>query len=68
VIEGPPPRPPPQVVLRYDDATGDIFAVGMGAPNIFGRGPPGTTDPSLVLKYDLARGVVVTEGTVFSGV
>jgi arsenite oxidase small subunit len=66
VIGGPPPRNVPQVVLRYDDNTGDIYAVGMGAPTIFGHGPPGTTDPSLVLKYDLTGGTVVTDATVFS--
>jgi arsenite oxidase small subunit len=66
VIGGPPPRAVPQVMLRFDASTGDIHAVGMGAPNIFGHGPPGTTDPSLVLKYDLIGGAVVTDATVFS--
>ncbi|MDA4124310.1 MAG: Rieske 2Fe-2S domain-containing protein [Thaumarchaeota archaeon] len=66
VIGGPPPRSVPQVVLRFDASTGDIYAVGMGGPTIFGHGPPGTTDPALVLKYDLTGGTVVTDATVFS--
>ena len=66
VISGPPPRPVPQVTLRYDQSTGDIYAIGMGAPTIFGHGPPGTTAVSDVLKYDLQGGDLVTEATVFS--
>ena len=66
VIGGPPPRSVPQVMLRYDASTGDIYAIGMGAPTIFGHGPPGTTDPSLVLRYDLTGGTVVTDATAFS--
>jgi arsenite oxidase small subunit len=60
VIGGPAPRPVPQVQLEYDAATGDINAVSMGPPTIFGHGPPGTTDPALVLKYDLQGGTVVS--------
>jgi arsenite oxidase small subunit len=67
VIGGPPPRSVPAVKLEYDSATGDIYAVGMGPPTIFGHGPPGTTDPALVLKYDLEGGEAVTQATVFSG-
>jgi len=67
VIGGPPPRPVPQVMLRYDADTGDIYAIGMGAPTIFGHGPPGTSDPAKVLTYDLTGGTVVTDATVFSG-
>ncbi|MGA2238184.1 MAG: Rieske 2Fe-2S domain-containing protein [Candidatus Bathyarchaeia archaeon] len=67
VIGGPPPRPVPAVKLDYDSDTGDIYAVGMGPPTIFGHGPPGTTDPALVLKYDLQGGEIVTQATVFSG-
>ncbi len=67
VIGGPPPRPVPQVVLQFDQATGDIYAVAMGGPTIFGRGPPGTTDPGLVLKYDLEGGTLVTDATVITG-
>ncbi len=37
VIAGPSPRPLPEVVLRYDSATGDIYAIGMRAPTIFGH-------------------------------
>ncbi|HZW84724.1 MAG TPA: Rieske 2Fe-2S domain-containing protein [Nitrososphaerales archaeon] len=66
VISGPPPRPVPPVTLRFDSATGDIYAIGMGGPTIFGHGPPGTTDPALVLQYDLQGGDIVTEGTLFS--
>jgi hypothetical protein len=67
VIGGPPPRPVPQVMLRYDTSTGDIFAIGMGAPTIFGHGPPGTSNPASVLENDLSGGTVVTDATVFSG-
>lgn len=66
VIGGPPPRPVPQVTLKYDSSTGDISAIGMGAPTIFGHGPPGTSDPTSVLQYDLTGGTVVTDATVFS--
>jgi len=66
VTGGPSPRPVPQVILNYDSATGDINAVGMTAPTIFGHGPPGTSDPSLLLQYDLTGGDIVTEATVFS--
>jgi arsenite oxidase small subunit len=66
VIGGPPPRPIPAVKLDYDTASGDIYAVGMGSPAIFGHGTPGATDPDLVLKYDLEGGRVVTQDTVFS--
>ncbi len=67
VIGGPPPRPVPPVMLEYDQSTGNIYAVGMGGPTIFGHGPPGTTDPALVLQYDLQGGDLVTEVTVLSG-
>jgi arsenite oxidase small subunit len=67
VIDGPPPRPVPAVQLEFDSATGDIYAVGMGPPTIFGHGPPGTTDPSSVLIFDLQGGEVVTQETAFSG-
>jgi arsenite oxidase small subunit len=66
VIGGPPIRPVPQVILRYDDSTGDIYATGMTGPTIFGHGPAGTNDPALVLQYDLQGGTVVTDATVFS--
>jgi arsenite oxidase small subunit len=66
VIGGPAPRPVPRVMMEYDTSTGDIYAVGMAPPTIFGHGPPGTTDPSLVLKYDLEGGQLVTQSTLFS--
>lgn len=67
VIGGPPPRPVPRVQLDYNAATGDIFAVAMSGPTIFGHGTAGATDPDSVLKYDLEGGEVVTQDTVFSG-
>lgn len=66
VIGGPPPRPVPAVTLEYDSKSGDVFAVGMGPPAIFGHGPPGTAEPELVLKYDLEGGEVVTQDTLFA--
>ncbi len=60
VIGGPAPRPVPQVQLEYDASTGNIKAVSMGPPTIFGHGPAGTTDPNLVLQYDLQGGTVVS--------
>lgn len=66
VLAGPPPRPVPFVRLDYDRGTGDIYAVEMGPPTIFGHGPPGTTDPALLLKYDLEGGEIVTRETVLS--
>ncbi len=60
VIGGPAPRPVPQVQLELDESTGDISAVSMGPPTIFGHGPPGTTDPALVLEYDLQGGTVAS--------
>jgi arsenite oxidase small subunit len=66
VIGGPPPRPVPMVMLKYDSTTGDIYAIGMGAPTIFGHGTPGTTDAASVLQNDLTGGTIVTDATVFS--
>ncbi len=60
VVGGPAPRPVPQVQLEYDASTGNINAVGMSPPTIFGHGPAGTTDPALVMQYDLQGGTVVT--------
>jgi arsenite oxidase small subunit len=37
VIGGPSPRPQPQVKLQLDSSTGDIYAVGMGPPTVFGH-------------------------------
>ena len=64
VLGGPAPRPVPQVQLEFDSATGNISAVAMLAPTIFGHGPPGTTDPALVMQYDLQGGDVVTQATI----
>jgi arsenite oxidase small subunit len=64
VLSGPAPRPVPRVMLEYDDASGDIYVVGMAPPNIYGHGPPGVTDPAQVLKYDLEGGQIVTEITL----
>jgi arsenite oxidase small subunit len=64
VIGGPAPRPVPMVQLQFDAATGNINAVGMMPPTIFGHGPPGTTDPALVMQFDLQGGDVVTQATI----
>jgi arsenite oxidase small subunit len=54
VIGGPSPRPVPQVKLEVDSA-GDIFAVGMTPPAIFGHNT-GSSDVS----NDLQGGIPVT--------
>jgi arsenite oxidase small subunit len=36
VTDGPSPRPVPQVILQFDSSSGDISAVGMTPPTIFG--------------------------------
>ena len=53
VVGGPSPRPQPQVTLDLD-ASGAIYAVGMGAPTIFGHNT-GSDDVS----YDLQGGTPV---------
>jgi arsenite oxidase small subunit len=60
VIGGPAPRALPQVKLELDQTTGDIYAVSMGPPTIFGHGPAGTMDPTLVLQYDMSGGTLVS--------
>jgi len=55
VLGGPAPRPVPQVILSYDDSTGDIYATGMMPPTIFGY----HTGSSNVL-YDLQGGTLVS--------
>jgi arsenite oxidase small subunit len=55
VLEGPSPRPQPQVTLEYDSATGDIYATGMGPPTIFGH-DTGSND----VLNDLQGGTVVS--------
>jgi len=64
VIGGPAPRPVPMVQLQFDTSTGDISAVGMNPPTIYGYGPPGTTNSKLVMEYDLQPGNLVTQSTV----
>ncbi|MDA4125010.1 MAG: arsenate reductase (azurin) small subunit [Thaumarchaeota archaeon] len=49
VIGGPSPRPLPEVVLRYDSSNGDIYAIGMKAPTIFGH-DTGSNDVSADLQ------------------
>ncbi len=44
VLSGPSPRPEPQVMLEVDDA-GDIYAVGMTPPTVFGHNT-GSSDVS----------------------
>ncbi len=55
VIAGPSPRPQPQVILEFDGSTGDIYAVGMMPPTIFGH-KTGSNDVS----YDLEGGTPVS--------
>ena len=55
VIGGPAPRPLPQVTLEFDSSTGDIYAVGMGPPTIFGH-DTGSSDVSA----DLQGGTLVS--------
>jgi arsenite oxidase small subunit len=54
VIGGPAPRPVPQVMLSID-SSGDIYAIGMGPPTIFGH----DTGSSNVLE-DLQGGTLVS--------
>lgn len=55
VVSGPAPRPIPQVTLEYDASTGNIYAVGMGPPTIFGH-DTGSDD----VLNDLTGGTLVT--------
>ncbi len=54
VVGGPSPRPLPQVKLEVD-SSGDVYAVGMGPPSIFGHNT-GSTD----VTDDLQGGTLVT--------
>ena len=63
VATGPTTLPVPRVLLEYDAATGDIYAVGMGPPIIYGQGPRGDTNPTDLLQYDLQGGEIVTQIT-----
>jgi arsenite oxidase small subunit len=55
VVGGPAPRAVPQVMLQYDNSTGDIYAVGMLPPTIFGHNT-GSDD----VLYDLQGGTLVS--------
>ncbi|HME19642.1 MAG TPA: twin-arginine translocation signal domain-containing protein [Nitrososphaerales archaeon] len=55
VVGGPSPRPLPQVILHVDEPTGDIYAVGMGPPTVFGFNT-GSSDVS----HDLQGGSPVS--------
>ncbi len=55
VTDGPSPRPVPQVMLSFDASSGDISAIGMGPPTIFGH----STGSSDVLN-DLQGGTLVS--------
>ena len=55
VLSGPAPRNIPQVTLEVDQSTGDIYAVGMGPPTIFGH-DTGSSDVS----HDLQGGTPVS--------
>jgi arsenite oxidase small subunit len=55
VLADPAPRPVPQVILNFDTASGDIFAVGMLPPTIFGH----NTGSNNVLD-DLQGGTLVS--------
>lgn len=59
VIGGPSPRPVPMVLLELDNKTGDIYAVSMGPPSIYGHGNQGDTAPQAVLMDDLEGGNIV---------
>jgi len=54
VLGGPSPRPLPQVQLEVD-GSGDIYAVGMGPPSIFGHNTGSTN-----VADDLQGGTLVT--------
>ena len=55
VLDGPSPRPQPQVMLEFDSSTGDIYATGMGPPTIFGH-DTGSND----VLNDLQGGTLVS--------
>ncbi|MDG6915370.1 MAG: Rieske 2Fe-2S domain-containing protein [Nitrososphaerota archaeon] len=55
VIGGPAPRPVPMVKLELD-SSGNIYAIGMDPPVIYGHGSPGSTD----VTTDLQGGTLVT--------
>ena len=53
VLGGPSPRPLPQVILEVD-ASGDVYATGMGPPSVFGHNT-GSSD----VNDDLSGGNLV---------
>jgi arsenite oxidase small subunit len=55
VIGGPSPRSVPQVILSFDESSGNISAIGMGPPAIFGHGT-GSND----VLDDLQGGTLVS--------
>jgi len=55
VTDGPPPRSVPQVLLSFDASSGDISAIGMAPPTIFGH-HTGSSD----VTYDLQGGTLVS--------
>jgi arsenite oxidase small subunit len=55
VTDGPSPRPVPQVILSFDASSGDITAIGMTPPSIFGHGT-GSND----VLNDLQGGTLVS--------
>jgi arsenite oxidase small subunit len=61
VIGGPAPNPVPRVLLEYDQATGDIYANGMGPPTIYSM--PCGPNASL-LQCDAGTGQIVTKITL----
>jgi len=60
VVGGPPPRPVPAVIMELETSSGDLYAVGMKPPTIFGHGPSGSDD----VRHDLEGGAIVTQETV----
>jgi arsenite oxidase small subunit len=65
VLAGPAPRRLPRVILEYDEATGDIYAVGMEGPVILGKGPAGLegTDLPNNLRPGFLGGEIVNDNT-----
>lgn len=67
VLEPPPPRRVPRVILEIDEKQ-DIYAVGMEGPVITGRGPPGLKGINLPdnLKTSFFGGEIVNEETIIT--
>lgn len=61
VIGGPAPRPVPSVKLEVD-SSGNIYAIGMNPPVIYGHGTAGSSDVS----QDLVNGNLITSISVSS--